>query len=115
MWPSCLDVHAAGETDTDSIVTYTFEPGKPFVHDAGGLSQKIVCSSNPVAPNIIRSQVEVAERNWTVESMIMFTPRGMNVTVTNKEGNVSMTAHYSRMADPWTLKRKKLLRVKELM
>ncbi len=54
------------------------------------------------------------EKKWTMESLIMFTPRGLNVTVTNKEANVSMTVRYSRMADPWMQKRKKMLRAKNL-
>ncbi len=41
----------------------------------------------------------------------MFTPSGMTVTVTNVDAKVAMNINYSRMADPWTLKKKKMLKL----
>lgn len=104
-----------GEADLENAVTYTFEPGKPFAHDGGGHGQKIVCTSSPHRPNIIKCQTEVKDKKWLVETQIMFTPTGLNVTVTNKDANVSMTIRYSRMADPWTLKKKKMLRIRNIV
>ncbi len=103
-----------GEADLDNAVTYTFEPGKPFTHQGGGHEQRILCSSSPLKPNVIKCTNEVKDKMWLVESQIMFTPSGLNVTVTNKESNVSTTIRYSRMADPWTLKKKKMLRIKNI-
>lgn len=72
-----------------------------------------------------------------METKLMFTPGGLVVTVTNKStvdkegdglkeeagegqpsakggGGSTMTFRYSRMADPWTLKKKKMLQMKKL-
>ncbi len=55
------------------------------------------------------------DKSWEVESQLMFTPTGLTVTVTNRETGASMTIRYSRMADPWTLKKKKMLKLKNIV
>ena len=113
-----------GDVSQERSVSYTFEPGKPFVYDVDSSAndddddedekegkQEILCTSQ--ASNVILCKTEVPKKEWEVETKVMFTPEGITAVVTNKKENVSMGIKYKRMIDPWATKKKKMLLLKK--
>ena len=53
---------------------------------------------------------EVKSHEWSIDSHVIFTPEG--ITAKYRVGEVTLTAKYTRMVDPWAAKKRKLLRAR---